>query len=213
MPKKIATLILVCLLVIALAGCAGPEPAEPPAKEEPVEETTPTDTAVPPTEAPAEEEGETAMEMTITSPAFQEGEAIPVQFSCYGENFSPELAWSGVPEGTTSLVFILDDPDAPGGTWVHWVLFNLPAGTQGLDEKFPEDETLADGTRQGITDFGKTGYGGPCPPSGTHRYFFKIYALDKRIDDAAIIDKKKLLKLMEGHIIGQGQLMGKYKRQ
>lgn len=153
------------------------------------------------------------MDIKITSGAFEDGGIIPSKYTCDGEDISPPLHWEAVPDGTVSIAVISDDPDAPMGTWVHWVLFNLPPDTKELKENFPDDETLADGTRQGITDFGATGYGGPCPPSGTHRYFFKIYALDKKIDVAAIVDKAKLLQEMEGHIIGQGQLMGKYQRQ
>jgi len=153
------------------------------------------------------------MDIKITSPAFEDGGMIPSKYTCDGEDISPPLQWEAVPDGTASIAIISDDPDAPVGTWVHWVLFNLPPDTKELKENFPDDETLADGTRQGITDFGATGYGGPCPPSGTHRYFFKIYALDKQIDVAAIVDKAQLLQEMEGHIIGQGQLIGKYQRQ
>ncbi|MHC4395754.1 MAG: YbhB/YbcL family Raf kinase inhibitor-like protein [Planctomycetota bacterium] len=153
------------------------------------------------------------MEIKITSPAFEDGGMIPAKYTCDGEDISVPLQWEAVPDGTASIALISDDPDAPMGTWVHWVLFNLAPDTRELKENFPDDETLPDGTRQGISDFGATGYGGPCPPSGTHRYFFKIYALDKKIDAATIVDKDQLLEEMEGHIIGQGQLMGKYKRQ
>ena len=153
------------------------------------------------------------MEIKITSSAFEDGGLIPAKYTCDGEDISPPLQWEAVPDGTASIAVICDDPDAPMGTWVHWVIFGLPADTKELAENFPDDETLPDGTRQGITDFGSTGYGGPCPPSGTHRYFFKIYALDKKIELATIADKAKLLEAMEGHIIGQGQLVGKYKRQ
>ncbi len=153
------------------------------------------------------------MGIKITSSAFEDGGLIPLKYTCDGEDISPPLQWDPVPDGTASIAVICDDPDAPMGTWVHWVLFNLPADTKELAENFPDDETVPDGTRQGITDFGSTGYGGPCPPSGTHRYFFKIYALDKKIELATIADKAKLLEAMEGHIIGQGQLLGKYKRQ
>ncbi len=153
------------------------------------------------------------MEIKITSSTFDDGGLIPAKYTCDGADISPPLQWDAVPEGARSIALICDDPDAPMGTWVHWVLFDLPAETRELAEKFPDDETLPDGTRQGITDFGKTGYGGPCPPSGTHRYFFKIYALDTKIEPVAIADKDHLLKVMEGHILGQGQLIGKYKRQ
>ncbi len=153
------------------------------------------------------------MEIKITSSVFEDGGLIPAKYTCDGADISPPLQWETVPEGTVSIALICDDPDAPMGTWVHWILFNLPADTKELPEKFPDDETLPDGTRQGVTDFGRTGYGGPCPPSGTHRYFFKIYALDSKIDIVSVVDKPELLKAMEGHILGQGQLMGKYKRQ
>ena len=153
------------------------------------------------------------MDIKIISTAFEDGGMIPSKYTCDGEDISPPLHWEAVPDGTASIAIISDDPDAPVGTWVHWVLFNLPPDTKELKEKFPDDETLPDGTRQGITDFGATGYGGPCPPSGTHRYYFKIYALDKKIDVATIVDKTQLLQEMEGHIIGQGQLIGKYQRQ
>jgi Raf kinase inhibitor-like YbhB/YbcL family protein len=148
------------------------------------------------------------MEIKITSSAFEDGGMIPAKYTCDGADISPPLRWDAAPEGTQSIALICDDPDAPMGTFVHWVLFNLPADIKELAENFPDDET-----RQGVTDFGKTGYGGPCPPSGTHRYFFKIYALDTKVDLAGRADKPRLLKAMEGHILGQGQLMGKYKRQ
>ena len=153
------------------------------------------------------------MEIKITSSAFDEGGIIPSKYTCDGDDISPPLKWDSVPDGTKSIALISDDPDAPMGTWVHWVLYNLPADKRELPEVFPADEKLPDGTRQGVTDFGKTGYGGPCPPSGTHRYYFKIYALDTVIDTSDVLNKKSLLKKMEGHILAQGQLMGKYKRQ
>ncbi len=160
-----------------------------------------------------ENKGAEKMEIKITSSAFEEGGTIPSKYTCDGADISPPLQWDSVPDGTVSIAIISDDPDAPMGTWVHWVLYNLPADVNHLSENMPDDETLPDGTRQGLTDFGKTGYGGPCPPGGIHRYYFKIYALDKKIDVAVVIDKEGLLKNMEGHIIAQGQLIGKYKRQ
>lgn len=152
------------------------------------------------------------MDIKLTSSAFEDGGMIPSKYTCDGQDISPPLSWDNVPEKTEGIAIICDDPDAPMGTWVHWVLFNLPAEKRELAENVPDDETLPDGTRQGITDFGTTGYGGPCPPSGTHRYFFKIYALDIPIDIVSIVDKKTLLKAMAGHILAEGQLMGKYKR-
>jgi unsaturated rhamnogalacturonyl hydrolase len=159
------------------------------------------------------DKGGNDMEIKITSSAFDEGGIIPSKYTCDGDDISPPLKWDSVPDGTKSIALISDDPDAPMGTWVHWVLYNLPADKRELPEVFPADEKLPDGTRQGVTDFGKTGYGGPCPPSGTHRYYFKIYALDTVIDTSDVLNKKSLLKKMEGHILAQGQLMGKYKRQ
>lgn len=159
------------------------------------------------------DKGAKTMEIKITSSAFEEGGMIPPKYTCDGDDISPPLKWGSVPEGTKSIALISDDPDAPMGTWVHWVLYNLPPDKRELGEAFATDEKLPDGTRQGITDFRKTGYGGPCPPSGTHRYYFKIYALDTTIDSASVLDKKALLKKMEGHILVQGQLMGRYKRQ
>lgn len=152
------------------------------------------------------------MQIAITSNAFDEGGLIPSKYTCDGVDVSPPLRWDGIPEGAASIALICDDPDAPMGTWVHWVLFNLPARAKELAENIPTDETLTDGTRQGINDFGKIGYGGPCPPGGTHRYFFKIYALDAQLDLAPGANKSQLLEAMEGHILAQGQLMGKYKR-
>jgi Raf kinase inhibitor-like YbhB/YbcL family protein len=153
------------------------------------------------------------MEIKITSSAFAEGGMIPSKYTCDGADISPPLQWGEVPEGTKSIALISDDPDAPMGTWVHWVLFNLPAETKELAENVPPDETLPNGAKQGVTDFGRVGYGGPCPPSGTHRYFFKIYALDTELQVNTSTGKRGLLKAMEGHILGQGQLMGKYKRK
>lgn len=153
------------------------------------------------------------MEIKITSSAFEDGGLIPAKYTCDGADVSPPLQWDAVPEGTKSIALISDDPDAPMGTWVHWVLFNLPAQTRELPENVPLDETLPNGAKQGITDFGRVGYGGPCPPSGTHRYFFKIYALDTELQIDTGAGKRGLLKAMEGHILGQGQLMGKYKRK
>jgi len=153
------------------------------------------------------------MEIKITSSAFEEGGMIPAKYTCDGADVSPPLQWDVVPEGTKSIALICDDPDAPMGTWVHWVLFNLPCDAKELVENIPAEETLPNGARQGVSDFGRIGYGGPCPPSGTHRYFFKIYALDAEVGLEAGINKHQLLKAMEGHILGQGRLVGKYKRR
>jgi len=153
------------------------------------------------------------MDIELTSSAFAESGMIPPQYTCDGQDVSPPLRWESVPEGTGSIALICDDPDAPMGTFVHWVLYNLPANVKELPEGVPVEETLPNGARQGTSDFGTTGYGGPCPPGGTHRYFFKIYALDAPVELSACATKAELLGAMEGHILAQGQLMGKYKRQ
>jgi len=152
------------------------------------------------------------MAFELTSAAFKQGEAIPRQYSCDGQDISPPLAWGDPPQGTQSFALIMDDPDAPAGVWVHWVLYNLPAGSRGLPEALPTDAQLADGSRQGKNSGGRLGYGGPCPPRGTHRYFFKLYALDKVLDLAPGATKEQLLKAIEGHILAQTELMGKYTR-
>ena len=152
------------------------------------------------------------MEITITSTAFEEGGMIPQPYTCDGKDVSPPLKWSGVPDSAKSLALICDDPDAPMGTWVHWVLYNLPANLKELPEAMPADKTLKNGAKHGKNDFHKFGYGGPCPPGGTHRYFFKLYALDTMLDLEPGATKAELLQAMEGHIVAQGQLMGKYKR-
>ena len=152
------------------------------------------------------------MAIKLISTAFQEGGIIPKQYTCGGQNISPPLAWDSVPANAQALALIADDPDAPGKTWVHWVVFDMPATTKSLPENVPPQETIAGGGKQGTTDFRKVGYGGPCPPSGTHRYYFKVYALDKELGLDNKATKDQVLKAMEGHILAQGQLMGRYKR-
>jgi len=153
------------------------------------------------------------MEIKVTSTAFKNGEMIPSKYTCDGQDISPPLKWEGVPDGAKSIALIGDDPDAPMGTWVHWLVYNLPPETRELEENIPVATHLENGAKQGVTDFRRVGYGGPCPPSGTHRYFFKVYALDTSIEASGMLDKAGLLKAMEGHIIGQGQIMGKYRRK
>lgn len=153
------------------------------------------------------------MAFALTSSVFAQGEPIPSKYSCDGDDISPPLQWSEPPAGTQSLALIADDPDAPVGTWVHWVLFNLPAASRGLPEAVPTDQELADGSRHGQNSWRRSGYGGPCPPGGTHRYFFKLYALDTTLDLAAGASKEQLLGAMEGHILAETELMGVYSRQ
>lgn len=152
------------------------------------------------------------MAFEISSPAFKSGEAIPSNFSCDGRDVSPALTWSNPPAGTQSFALIMDDPDAPIGTWVHWVIFNIPASTRDLKEGTSTEPQLSDGSIQGKTSAGSSGYHGPCPPSGTHRYFFKLYALDTMLDLSSKADKKDVLAAMEGHILATVELMGTFSR-
>jgi Raf kinase inhibitor-like YbhB/YbcL family protein len=161
---------------------------------------------------PANTPKEDKAEIKLTSAAFKDGQSIPRPYTCDGVNISPPLEWSGVPRAAKTLAIVCDDPDAPGGTWVHWVLYNLPADNIGLVENLPTTEKLAAGGFQGPNDSGKIGYGGPCPPSGTHRYFFRVYALDSELPLKAGATKTDLTKAMEGHTLVQGQLMGTYRR-
>jgi len=161
----------------------------------------------------AQEKGGT-MSLQISSAAFSAGEAIPRKFTCDGPDASPQLKWNDAPANTQSIALIMDDPDAPGGTWVHWVLYDLPANNRELSEGVAKQEQLPSGARQGRNDFGKIGYGGPCPPPGKpHRYFFKLYALDTMLGGAKITNKADLLAAMKGHIVAQAELMGKYKKK
>ena len=154
------------------------------------------------------------MSIKLNSTAFTEGQPIPAKYTCQGEDISPLLQWSSVPPGTKSLALICDDPDAPVGIWVHWVLYGLPATATGLPEKVPTQETLPDGSKQGLNDFRRVGYGGPCPPPGKpHRYYFKLYALDTEPPLKPRATKKELLQAMQGHILAEGQLLGTYQRK
>jgi len=153
------------------------------------------------------------VELKIESSSFKEGELIPSKYTCDGENISPPLSWKDVPEGTKSFALISDDPDAPVGDWVHWVIYNVPAEVHELKEGASSKRLLPKGSIEGITDFRNTGYGGPCPPSGIHRYFFKLYALNTILHLPAGTSKKKLLEAMQGHIISQATLIGKYSRK
>lgn len=149
--------------------------------------------------------------LTVTSTAFNDGDKIPAKYTCDGADVSPQLAWTGTPTGTKSFVVICDDPDAPGGTFVHWVIFNIPATLAGLDENIPKQGTLANGSRQGRNDMGRIGYDGPCPPRGTHRYFYKVYALDIKLGLAAGATKAQVVNAMKGHILAQGELIGRFR--
>lgn len=156
------------------------------------------------------------MNMSLHSNAFEAGGKIPAMYTCDGKNISPPLSWSDVPAASKSLVLIVDDPDAPDPaapqrTWVHWVLYNIPVQCSGLTQGIHAQE-LPDGTRQGSNDWQRSGYGGPCPPIGRHRYFHKLYALDVSLPDLGVASKAQLLKLMQGHIIAEAELIGLYQR-
>jgi Raf kinase inhibitor-like YbhB/YbcL family protein len=147
--------------------------------------------------------------MNLTSTSFQ-GERIPARFTCNGAGLSPQLAWSAPPVGTASLALIVTDPDAPGGSFVHWVLYDLPAGTLALAEGLPQ---LPEGARQGRNDFGDLGYGGPCPPHGpAHHYHFTLYALDKKLNLPAGATRAQVEAAMQGHILASGELIGLFQR-
>ena len=153
---------------------------------------------------------EAVMNMTlrISSPAFKHNEMIPSKFTCDGADVSPALTIEGVPAGAKSLALIVDDPDAPRGTWVHWVVWNISPTVREIREG-----AVPDGGKQGMNDFRKHDFGGPCPPSGTHRYFFKLYALDAALDLGPNATKAQLEAAMKGHVIGQGELIGRYARK
>jgi Raf kinase inhibitor-like YbhB/YbcL family protein len=156
------------------------------------------------------------MSLVLTSLAFAAGAAIPPRFTCQGADVSPPLAWSRAPEGAKSLALIVDDPDAPDPrapkmTWVHWVLYNLPVTAKGLSEGVAPT-ALPAGTREGTNDWKRTGYGGPCPPIGRHRYFFKLYALDAVLPDLGKPNKAKLEAAMKGHVLAQAELIGTYEK-
>ncbi|HSO11308.1 MAG TPA: YbhB/YbcL family Raf kinase inhibitor-like protein [Anaerolineales bacterium] len=187
--------IIPCSLIlsaIALSACAPSTPATP--------EQTITDPL----------EMEETMSIELTSNAFKQGQPIPEKYSCKGEDVSPALAWGEPPTGTQSFALIMDDPDAPVGTWDHWILFNIPASARGLPESFPANETHPDGSMSGKNSWGRMGYGGPCPPGGTHRYFFRLYALDEMLAISAGASKGELEKAMVGHILAHGELMGTF---
>ena len=148
----------------------------------------------------------------LSSSAFKANGLIPKQYTCDGINISPSLSWNNIPENAKSLTLILDDPDAPGRTWVHWIIYNMPPISKGLQEGVLPLQNFSHDTKQGLNDFNKIGYGGPCPPSGTHRYFFKLYALDTKLNLEAGATKKQLENAMKDHILAQAELIGKYKK-
>ena len=204
--KKRAILIL-GLSILLLGACATPQesakPEAPPTAVEPTEPPTASEptTAPVPTETPPEVT-EPGLPFELISTAFEQGQSIPAQYSCDGEDISPSLAW-----GAQSLALIMDDPDAPGGTWDHWIVFNIPVDLRELPEAVTAESLPA---VFGKNSWGRSGYGGPCPPGGTHRYFFKLYALDISLGLDQNADKGQVLAAMEGHILAETELMGTY---
>jgi len=155
-------------------------------------------------------EGEKTME--ISSSSFNHEGMIAAKYTCDGQNISPPLFWIGAPEKTKSFSLICDDPDAPGGTWVHWVIYDIPVTINSLQEKVSRQEEITGLGKNGKNSSGRYGYDGPCPPGGTHRYYFKLYALDTMLNFKAGLTKDELLKAMKGHVLAEAYLMGKYKR-
>lgn len=153
------------------------------------------------------------MGLRLTSAAFPEGAPIPARYTADDRDVSPPLAWTEPPEGTKSLAVVCDDPDAPAGTWVHWVLYNVPGDRRGLPEGITPSPDLPDGSRQGVNDFRRVGYGGPSPPPGkAHRYFFRLYALDRALELKGRPQKGDVVSAMKGHVLGEAQLIGTYQR-
>ncbi|MGE5220464.1 MAG: YbhB/YbcL family Raf kinase inhibitor-like protein [Chloroflexota bacterium] len=158
-------------------------------------------------------EPKAATQFVLESPAIRAGAAIPGRYTCDAEDFSPPLRWENAPKQTKAFALIVDDPDAPGGTWVHWVIYDLPATANELAENISKSATLATGAKQGRNDFGRVGYGGPCPPPGrAHRYHFKLYALDAPTGLKPSASKAQLLEAIKGHVLGQAELIGRYQR-
>jgi Raf kinase inhibitor-like YbhB/YbcL family protein len=179
------SVLLVAALTLMIAACAPTPPAPNP-------------------------DSEVSMSLVLSSSAFVQGQPIPAKYSCKGSDVSPALTWTEPPAQAQSFALIMDDPDAPMGTWVHWVIFNIPVSARGLNEAVSTSAQLSDGSLQGRTSAGSNGYHGPCPPSGTHRYIFKLYALDTMLTLTSGADKGQLLKAMEGHILAQAELMGTF---
>ena len=151
-------------------------------------------------------------QLRIVSDAFDDGGSIPATYTCDGEDVSPPLAWSAVPAGTASFALIVEDPDAPSGDFTHWLIYDLPAHATGLPDRVPTAPALDDGARQGRNDFKRAGYGGPCPPSGEHRYVFTVYALDSVLGLPSEASKQELRDAMDGHVLAEGRLTGRYRR-
>lgn len=193
--KNVLSAVIVSIFIITACSTAGiSKPANTPIEP------------IPETKLPSEV-GALAPSFVLSSPTFGEGEQIPARYSCNGEDVSPPLAWGEPPEGTKSLALIMDDPDAPGGTWVHWVVFNIPMELRELSEGMQGVDVAV---TVGENSWGRSDYGGPCPPSGTHRYFFKLFALDTALNLDKSAGKQQVLGAMEGHVLAEADLMGMF---
>ncbi|CAD7775828.1 Phosphatidylethanolamine-binding protein [Candidatus Methanoperedenaceae archaeon GB50] len=158
-------------------------------------------------------EGDMMNEISVSSDAFEDDGMIPAEYTCDGENVSPQISWTGIPAGSKSIVLIVDDPDAPGGTFTHWVVYNIPPDVVELPRGVERQGALPSGCVRGVTDFGSIGYGGPCPPPGKpHRYHFKVYALDEKLSLGGGSTKDEVEAAMEGHVLAMGELVGRYGR-
>jgi len=202
MKLAIGLFVIGAVLVIACGGSSSKPSATPTAQSA----TTPA------VATPAGTGGRTVKTVTLTSTAFADGASIPTKYTCDGESVSPPLGWDGPPSGTQSLALIVDDPDAPSGTFVHWVIYDLPPSLRGLPEGVSTDAKPSTGGTNGKNGSGKSGYTGPCPPSGTHHYHFKLYALDTSLNAPSGWSKDQLLQAMQGRVIGQGELVGTFSR-
>ncbi|MGD2059201.1 MAG: YbhB/YbcL family Raf kinase inhibitor-like protein, partial [Anaerolineales bacterium] len=189
-------------LAVMIAGCAAHDPASTPVSAR----TDPEAEALEPSSA------DSASSLTLMSEAFENGGPIPSKFTCDGADISPELQWEQAPPGTQTYVLIMDDPDAPAGTWVHWVLYNIPAEARAIDADVMDASDLPGGTQTGLNSWGEASYGGPCPPSGEHRYFFVLYALDTQFDLEGDVTSETLRSAITGHVLTQAELMGTYSR-
>jgi len=206
---------LVLILALALAGCSTGETDSAAPQTQPAADTAKSPTVLAATSptaetlpTPVKETTPTPAEFTLGSSAFEADQQIPARYACDGEDVSPPLVWKGAPAVTKSFALILDDPDAPGGVFTHWTLYNLPSSVSELVEGAASEAALE--TQQGKTSWGKAGYGGPCPPSGVHHYIFTLYAVDSLLDLPAGASKKQLLSALEGHILAQTELTGLY---
>ena len=208
---------LCCMLVVLILSACGSSgdatPADTPVAEADVEGAAPTVQPPTPTSPPTEGVSlDDAPRFDLVSDAFLEGFPIPADYTCEGRDISPPLTWDMPPAGTLSLLMIMDDPDAPGGTWTHWVLYNIPAGQYQLPAGVLPSKQLDDGSLHGKNNWDVIGYRGPCPPSGTHRYFFKLYALDIKLELPHSAERSEVEAAMAGHVIGYAELMGTFQK-